>query len=44
MPTREELEAEFERLGIDFGKPGFYDTAAFQRAEQRIIMLFRSTS
>lgn len=35
MPTREELEAEFEQLGIDFGKAGFYDTAAFLDAERR---------
>jgi hypothetical protein len=34
MPTREELEAEFEQLGIDFGEPGFYDTSAFLDAER----------
>jgi hypothetical protein len=35
MPTREELEAEFERLGIDFRNTAFCETAAFLAAEQR---------
>ena len=35
MPTREELEAEFGRLGIDFRNPAFCETPAFLAAEQR---------
>ncbi len=35
MPTREELEAEFEELGIDFANPAFCETPAFLRVEQR---------
>jgi len=35
MPTREELEREFGRLGIDFRNPGFCETPAFLEAEGR---------
>ena len=35
MPTREELEAEFRRLRIDFGNPGFCETPAFYAAERQ---------
>jgi hypothetical protein len=35
MPTREELEHEFNRAGIDFANPGFYDSPAFHDAERR---------
>ncbi len=35
MPTRQELEAEFGGLGIDFANPAFYDTPAFRRAERQ---------
>jgi hypothetical protein len=35
MPTREELEQEFGRSGIDFANPGFYDTPNFQVAERQ---------
>jgi len=35
MPTREELEARFRRLGIDFRNPGFCDTPEFQAVERR---------
>ena len=35
MPTREELEAGFRRLGIDFANPAFYDTPAFHGAERQ---------
>jgi hypothetical protein len=33
MPTREQLEAKFRRLGIDFANPGFYDSAEFRAVE-----------
>jgi hypothetical protein len=35
MPTREELEAEFTGLGVDFANPAFYDSPAFHEAEQQ---------
>jgi len=35
LPTREELEQEFIRHGIDFANPGFCDTPAFHAAERR---------
>jgi hypothetical protein len=35
MPTREQLERTFRRLGIDFSRPGFCDTPEFQAVERR---------
>jgi hypothetical protein len=35
MPTREELENTFRRLGIDCSHPGFCETPAFLEAEQQ---------
>jgi hypothetical protein len=36
-PTRQELETMFGRLGIDFTKPGFYDTPEFQAVERAVV-------
>src|SRR5690349_757032 len=35
MPTLEELEEKFRRLGLDRLAPGFYDSPEFIRAERR---------
>jgi len=34
MPSRQEMEMMFGRLGIDYGNPGFYEASEFQAIER----------
>jgi len=42
MLSRQELERMFRRLGIDFTKPGFYDTPQFQAVERKHPVFLKS--
>jgi hypothetical protein len=42
MPTRQELEATFRRLGIDFTHPGFCDSPEFQAVERENPVFLKS--